>query len=198
MVHALNGESEPVAQGAISLISAASKHGLGFWRIYGEIFEAWSAAKRSASENSCDRITVLMASLSRINFDPGYSTLLADLLLTSDATRNRIDTAAIDASFLMRTSHEGHWAAPEFIRVQTHLLSGTKSSSERKLTAALSLARRQGAHAWELKIAVDLAETLLEGRRRQEARQVLDAAMSSFPDGRRSHTWNSAVALQRP
>jgi hypothetical protein len=196
MVHALNGENEPVAQGAMSLISAASKHGLGLWRIYGEIFEVWSAAKQSASESSCDRIAVLMASLSRIDFDPGYSTLLADLLLTSDATRNRIDTAAIDASFLMRTSHEGHWAAPEFIRVQTHLLSGTKSSFEKELAAALSLARRQGAHAWELKIAVDLAETLLEGRRREEARQVLEPAMSSFPDGRRSHTWNSAVALQ--
>src|ERR1700730_2047842 len=84
----------------------------------------------------------LMASLSRINFDPGYSTLVADLLLTSDTTRNRTDTAAIDASFLMRKSHEGHWAAPEFIRVQTHLLSGTKSSSEKELTAALSLARQ--------------------------------------------------------
>ena len=141
---------------------------------------------------------VLMASLSRINFDPGYSTLLADLLLTSDTTRNRTDTAAIDASFLMRKSHEGHWAAPEFIRVQTHLLSETKSSTEKELTAALSLARRQGAHAWELKIAVDLAETLLEGRRWQKAREVLDAAMLSFPNGRRSHTWNSAVALQRP
>jgi hypothetical protein len=56
MVHALNGETEPVAQGAMSLMSAASKHGLGFWRIYGKIFEAWSAAKRSASESSCDLI----------------------------------------------------------------------------------------------------------------------------------------------
>ena len=196
MVHALNGESEPVAQGAMSLISAASKHGLGFWRIYGEVFEAWSTAKRGASESSCDRITLLMASLNRIDFDPGYSTLLADLLLTSNAARNRINTASIDTSFLMRTSHESHWAASEFIRVQTHLLPGTKSFFEKELTAALSLARRQGAHAWELKIAVDLAETLLEDRRPQEARHVLDAAMSSFPDGRRSHTWNSASALQ--
>jgi hypothetical protein len=137
-----------------------------------------------------------MGSLGRIDFDPGYSTLLADMLLTSDATRNRIDTDAIDVSFLMQTSHESHWSAPEFIRVQTHLLSDTKSSAEKELTAALALARRQGAHAWELKIAVDLAETLLEGRRRQEARQVLDAAMSSFPDGRRSQTWNSASALR--
>jgi predicted ATPase/DNA-binding winged helix-turn-helix (wHTH) protein len=196
MVHALNGESEPVAQGAISLMSTASKHGLGFWRIYGEIFEAWSAAKRGASESICDRIAVVMASLGRIDFDPGYSTLLTDMLLTSGATRNQIDADAINVSFLMQTSHEDHWAAPEFIRVQTHLLSGTKSSTEKELTAALSLARRQGAHAWELKIAVDLAETFLEDQRRQEARHMLDATMSSFPDGRRSHTWNSASALQ--
>jgi hypothetical protein len=137
-----------------------------------------------------------MASLGRIDFDPGYSTLLTDMLLTSGATRNQIDADAINVSFLMQTSHEGHWAAPEFIRVQAHLLSGTKSSTEKELTAALSLARRQGAHTWELKIAVDLAETLLEDQRRQEARHILDAAMSSFPDGRRSHTWNWASALQ--
>ncbi len=141
----------------------ASKHGLGFWKAYGDIF------------------------VNDIHFDVGYSTLLADLLLASrQAGRDAPILSRLAADIMTKAKEDTHWAAPEFLRVGAKLASAKEPTSQRRLATALSLARRQGAPAWELKIAIDLADALIEDDRLPEARALLDPVLSTFPDGRRS------------
>jgi len=48
---------------------------------------------------------------------------------------------------------------------------------------SLELSRRQGARAWELRTAVDLAALFAEQRRRKSARAVLRPVFEQFAEG---------------
>ena len=62
MVHALNGDEEAVEQAAVMLIDTAAKHGLGFWKHYGETFERWLAARQDGDEDAADLLDRLAGS----------------------------------------------------------------------------------------------------------------------------------------
>src|ERR1700733_4009318 len=196
MVHALNGDDAVVEQAAATLIDTASKHGLGFWKAYGDLFELWVAARRSTEAVPSDRFDTVIAVMNDIQFDAGYSTLLADLLLACrQAGRDVPVLSTFAAEFMRQAKEDTHWAAPEFLRVEAKLASAGERMSQEQLATALSLARRQGAPAWELKIAIDLAGALIQDDRLAEARAVLDPVLSAFPDGSRSTYWHIAQAM---
>jgi hypothetical protein len=69
MVHALNGDAETVEQAAVTLIDTAAKHGLGFWKHYGEMFERWAAARQRGDEDAA----ALLEQLSRSGAPPGLN-----------------------------------------------------------------------------------------------------------------------------
>ena len=48
---------------------------------------------------------------------------------------------------------------------------------------SLELSRRNGAKAWELRAAIDLAEFLAERGRREEAKRWLNSALEGFAEG---------------
>jgi predicted ATPase/DNA-binding winged helix-turn-helix (wHTH) protein len=196
MVHALNGDDEVVEQAAATLIVTASKHGLGFWKAYGDIFGLWAAARQSTEAVPSDRFDSVIAVANEIHFDAGYSTLLADILLASrQAGRDALILSILAAAFVTKAKEDTHWAAPEFLRIGARLASAGEPASQGQLATALSLARRQGAPAWELKIAIDLAGALIKDERLPEARAVLDPVLSAFPDGSRSTYWHVAQSM---
>jgi predicted ATPase/DNA-binding winged helix-turn-helix (wHTH) protein len=196
MVHALNGDDEVVEQAAATLVVTASKHGLGFWKAYGDIFGLWVAARQTKEAVPSDRLDTVIAVVNDIHFDAGYSTLLADLLLAfRQAGRDAPILSVLAAEFVERAKEETHWAVPEFLRIGAKLVPAGGPALQGQLAAALSLARRQGAHAWEVKIAIDLADALIEDGRRPEAKVELDPVLSAFPDGSRSRYWQVARSM---
>ena len=71
---------------------------------------------------------------------------------------------------------------PEFARIRVRLpISCDGSAAEHSLNRALSLAKGSGAHAWELKIAIDLARLLISEARADQAREILGSALSALP-----------------
>jgi predicted ATPase len=48
---------------------------------------------------------------------------------------------------------------------------------------SLELSRRNGAKAWELRAAIDLAEFLAERGRCEEAKRLLQSALEGFAEG---------------
>ena len=196
MVHALNGDDQVVEQAAATLIVTASKHGLGFWKAYGDLFGLWVAARQSTDAVLSERLDTVIAVVNDIHFDAGYSTLLADLLLASrQAGHDAPILSKLADEFVTKSKEDTHWAAPEFLRVGAKLASAGEPTSQGQLATALSLARRQGAPAWELKIAIDLAGALIKDDRLAEARAVLDPVLSAFPDGSRSTYWHIAQSM---
>jgi len=195
MVHALNGDDGVVDQATATLIDTASKHGLGFWKAYGEIFALWVAGRRSAEAFQSDRLDSVIEAVNDIHFDAGYSTLLADLRLASRrAGRDGPTLSTLDAAFVVNVKEDTHWAVPEFLRIGVKLASDGEPILG-QLETALALARQQGAPAWELKIAIDLARALIKDDRLSAARAVLAPIVSAFPDGSRSTYWHVAHSM---
>ena len=194
MVHALNGNDVAVERGAANLTRVASEHGLGFWKIYGDVFELWAATRQGRDTERPDRLDAAIAAVNEMKFDAGYSTLLADLLVAARQT-GRVSSALTTLGAEFATTAEAHWAAPEFVRVGVQLASAGQSMTEVSLTKALLIARGHSARAWELKIAIDLAEVLIMDKRPQDAKAILNRVLADFPDGTQSKDWQAARAL---
>ena len=66
---------------------------------------------------------------------------------------------------------------PELLRMKSRVLLSFKPSklneAERCFTQSLEWSRRQGALAWELRTAIDLAKLLAERKQRKQARTIL-------------------------
>ena len=195
MVHALNGDEEAVERGAATLTRVASEHGLGLWKVYGDVFELWAATRQDQDATPPDRLYTAIAAVHEMKFDAGYSTLLADLLLASRQI-GRVSSTLTMLAAELATKAEAHWAAPEFLRVGVQLASTGQPTAEAPLTKALLIARGQGARAWELRIAADLAEALMKETRSQEAKAILERVLADFPDGSQSRDWQTVQVMR--
>jgi predicted ATPase len=74
------------------------------------------------------------------------------------------------------------FAAPELLRLKAkvvRLSEGAPDASIALLEDALTLSRAQGARAWELKVAIDLAKALTAEQKMEEATALLEAV---WPD----------------
>lgn len=176
-VNALAGDRDAVESGSLMLIKTGAKYGLGFWTAYGEIFQTW--AEVTGAKQPGDALLRLISLHKDIDLDPGYSSLIGDLLVQHSSAAS---LAQIDMGFLGGRDDEINWATPEFARIRARLSASLdQSAAERLLNRALSLAAGSGAHAWELKIAVDLARLLINEARADQAREVLGSALSALP-----------------
>jgi predicted ATPase len=76
---------------------------------------------------------------------------------------------------------------PELLRVKGGLILSTPQSSdddaEMYFVQSLELSRLQGARAWELRAAVDLAALLAARGRRESARTLLQPVFEQFVEG---------------
>ena len=88
---------------------------------------------------------------------------------------------------------------PELPRLQGELLlrreAPDQAAAERCMREAVALARQQEAKSWELRAATSLARLLLQGGRRDEARQALAAIYGEFTEGFNTADLRSARAL---
>lgn len=193
-VHALDGDCVAVRREAKRLQHIAREHGLGFWSTYGDLFELW-AQVCDEEEVPVSRLAAAVASVERLGFDPEYSTLFSDILLT--AQRNKWDLSAlrpISSLLLSRCESDSSWGEPEFRRAGSHL-NNSPSEAITGLRKALSISHRQGAKAWTLKVATDLATMLASQGDDDEARSMLVAALESFPAATAGRDLAAARAL---
>jgi predicted ATPase len=93
--------------------------------------------------------------------------------------------AAIDEA-MARTEALGHrWFLAELLRIKGRLtlMAGHAPEAEALFEQALDLAHRQGALAWELRGAIDLAELRQAQGRPGEAQATLSAVYDRFAEG---------------
>ncbi|WP_325170006.1 ATP-binding protein [Methylobacterium sp. C25] len=190
MVHALNGDETAVERAAPLLVQTASRHGLGFWKVYGELFMAW--ATTGNDEHPQGRIERVFAAASGMDFDPLYSTLITDLLINADVDHPAREAFLRLAERVDDGRDEAHWAWPEFLRVRAQITDPTPASRERELRRALDIAERQEAPALGLRVVFDLVKLLTDHGRRDEARVLLEPYLDLFPSGVSSRDWRAA------
>jgi predicted ATPase len=103
-----------------------------------------------------------------------------------------------EAIFRCKRIGEG-WCRPELHRVKAEIIlqSANEPSKaiERQLSAALVIARRQGARSWELRIATSLARFRLAQGRKHDALGVLKPVYDAFTEGFATADLQKAQAL---
>ena len=191
MVSALNQDLKTLEKATQDLTRTASRHGLQFWKGYGEIFELWAMMQHKEKPAS-GPITSVIRLLDEMQFALWYTPFVADVLRSCPSPV---------ASFRPPSDCEdGHWAMPEFLRIEAefdleHNAGQFESTVEHRLESALALAHERGARSWELKVAADLARLLISDNRRDKAQILLRGTISSFPSGNESKGLRTANAI---
>jgi predicted ATPase len=162
------GDLDQARAHTMLLIDLASDSGLSFWLHWGRSYECALQRLSSKLPRGADFIDTNAASLSGL-----HTHILATIL--GDAT------GLVDGVELAQT----HWCAAELLRVAALGLSkkGKGPAAQRLLREALSISRRQGAFAWELRAATTLAELYLAEGQSQAARDLLAPAVKRVTEG---------------
>ena len=153
---ALSGDVEEVKRLSQQLNQVAGNHGLDFWGLYGSAFSLWAKVFQDPNAVSFLDLRSTLETLQAHGFDPAYSVFLSDFanaMLEQGRTR---EAASLINARLAGDATGQLWNAPELLRVKSRTLSEKKSSRRAPrsliLQQALTLARAQGAKAWELRI----------------------------------------------
>ncbi|MFM0356888.1 winged helix-turn-helix domain-containing protein [Paraburkholderia nemoris] len=155
-VGALSGDVEGVKRASQQLIQVAGTHGLDFWGLYGSAFSLWAKVFQDPNAVSFVELRSTLETLQARGFDPAYSVFLSDFASAMlEQGRMREAVSLINARLAGDATGQ-FWNAPELMRVKARTLS-EKTSSRRTpraliLQEALTLARAQGAKAWELRL----------------------------------------------
>jgi predicted ATPase len=72
---------------------------------------------------------------------------------------------------------------------------GRRVEAEAELRASIEWARRQRSRSWELRSSTTLAELLIEGGRRDAARELLTPIYGWFTEGFETHDLRAARSL---
>lgn len=154
---ALSGDVEEVRRVSQQLSQVAGNHGLDFWGLYGSAFSLWAKVFQDPNAVSFTELRSTLETLQSHGFDPAYSVFLSDFanaMLEQGHTR---EAASLIDTRLAGDAAGQLWNAPELMRIRSRTLSEKKPSQRGPrsliLQQALTLARAQGAKAWELRIA---------------------------------------------
>jgi predicted ATPase/DNA-binding winged helix-turn-helix (wHTH) protein len=155
-VAALSGDVEEVKRLSQQLNQVAGNHGLDFWGLYGSAFSLWAKVFQDPNAVSFLDLRSTLETLQAHGFDPAYSVFLSDFanaMLEQGRTR---EAASLINARLAGDATGQLWNAPELLRVKSRTLPEKKSSRRAPwsliLQQALTLARAQGAKAWELRL----------------------------------------------
>jgi predicted ATPase/DNA-binding winged helix-turn-helix (wHTH) protein len=170
------------------LISRAESHSLAPYLLVGRGFKGEVAIRHGDARGGVEG---LQSSLQKLHAAP-YELLTTELnlsLVGGLSAIGQVDEAIslIDESLGRAETNGNLLYIPELLRTKGAILllmSGCNhDSAETCLLRALALSRRQGARAWELRTAIDLA-TLMAGRGEiDRARELLQPVFEHFVEG---------------
>ncbi|MGC1303978.1 MAG: winged helix-turn-helix domain-containing protein [Caulobacteraceae bacterium] len=166
------GELDCAEAFAGRLVAAARRYKTDYWGSWAPLFEGVVAMRRAPGEGA--RMAILRSLHPR-------GALQTDTLCTLVP-----EFAGMAAVARVEGGGAG-WCAAEILRVagEQLLKRGTESlpEAERLLQRALTLARRQGARAWELRTATSLARLWERSDRRREGEVLLAPVYEAFSEG---------------
>ncbi|MBX3024502.1 AAA family ATPase [bacterium] len=110
-----------------------------------------------------------------------FRALLVEVLLAERRARAALDELDAIFAFVERSGERRHLAELHRLRGESLRLIGQADAAGACFGEALSIARASGARLWELRAALSLARLRASDGGRAEARQLLDAAVRSFP-----------------
>jgi predicted ATPase len=166
----------------------AQSHGLHFWKTIGECLLGETLSRRGDPSGGLALLQAGLGTLRRTRRAVHYVRLLGALAECLASVGQLAEALATVDEALARSERGGEcWNDANLLRIKGELLrrSGSRSFSEIDdcFSAALAVARQQGALLFELRAAQSLAEWRISQDRRQEARLILAPVYERFEEG---------------
>ena len=183
------------------LINLATERDLPPWRVAGTIFEGWTRAEAAEGAAGIAQIREGLRAAKTTGtlmpLEPLYLLVLADACWKVAQVEEGL--RVIDETLtMMAAMGERIWLS-ELHRLKGELLHmrvpTDHAAAEGSFREALTLARQQGAQAWELRAATSLGRLLGQRGRRDEARHTLGDVYDRFTEGLDTPNLTEARAL---
>ncbi len=170
------------------LIARSESHSLAPYLAVGRGFKAETATRRGDAHGGADSLRNCLENLRAMPYEL-LSTPFKIALIRALAALGRFADALTltDETIESVGAHGDLCYMAELLRVKGGLLlsmpAPRRNDAEICFTQSLDLSRRQGARAWELRTAVDLAGLLAAEGRSESARALLEPVFDAFSEG---------------
>jgi tetratricopeptide (TPR) repeat protein len=180
-------------------ISNANTHSLGPYPAVGCGFKGQLAIRLDDPQAGVESLQVCLAQLHAMRYELLTTPFSISLIEGLAATDRVLESVTLAAATIRQVEARGDLVfMPELLRLKGKLLLATEHSTleaESCFQQSLMLSRQQGALAWELRTAMDLA-TLLAGEGRSDAaRALLQPVFERHHEGAASADWRKAARL---
>jgi len=170
------------------LISRSESHSLAPYLAVGRGFKAELAIRRGDAENGVKSLQGCLETLHAMPYELLTTPLNIALVQGFAAIGRFADGAALIDETIRDVEARGDAIyMPELLRIKGRLLLSLPQADHAEAEAlyrqSLELGRRQGARAWELRTAIDLAALLADRGRSSDARALLQPAFAQFEAG---------------
>jgi predicted ATPase len=170
------------------LISRAKSHSLSPYVLVGQGFGGEVAIRRGDAKSGVDILRRCLEKLHATTYKV-FTTALDIALAQGLLELGQFDEglARIDKAIEQVETNGDFCYMPELLRIRANLLLSmphpTADEAENCFTQSLALSRRQGARAWELRAATDLAACLAGQDRSAEGHALLKPVFEQFTEG---------------
>ncbi|ACY15820.1 serine/threonine protein kinase [Haliangium ochraceum DSM 14365] len=187
----LEGDTEAVADRTSEILYLAREHDMPRWVSMGTVMASWASGDLESAEQVLEHFRETGHKLRRTYWD----TLLAEI----EIRRGEFDAALARIDDCLYTATETQELAHDIRALQLagtcHLRRGEAEQAEAAWRDALRRARERSAHLPAVQVVTDLARLLVDSGRRDEARELLSAALEAIRDGRDSTVVRGAQVL---
>jgi class 3 adenylate cyclase/tetratricopeptide (TPR) repeat protein len=164
-------------------LRVADEHRLIFWLAASDIMGGWVSVKRDGDSMGIERMRrglhTWQTNRAELHIPTWYGTLAEGLLYLG-----AVDEAeeSVDIALRLAEARQELFAVALLMRLKGVIASSKDKFSESKehFSNAIELARRQGAHLFELRAATDFARVLIRHADCTTARQVLERSLASI------------------
>lgn len=180
----LDGAEESIDQ----FIAHAESRSMGPYLVVGRGVKGELAIRRGDAAHGVETIRACLRELHEAGYELLTTTFNIALVQGSLALGQFEQSAGLidDAIRLVEQSGD-HLYMPELLRMKGKVLLSLPQpraeQAEVYLMQSLGLSRRQGATAWELRAAIDLAGLFAERGQREDARRLLQSSLEGFAEG---------------
>jgi predicted ATPase/DNA-binding winged helix-turn-helix (wHTH) protein len=181
-------------------ISRAETHSLGPYLAVGRGLKGELAIRRGEAKAGVQSLKACLEKLHAARYEL-ITTALNVALVQGFAALGRFaeGMTLIDETIRLVEANGDLAFMPELLRVKAGLLLSVRQpdrdEAERYLVRSLGWSRRQGARAWELRTATDLAALLASRGRPEKARALLQPVFEHFVEGSDTSDLNAAARL---
>jgi predicted ATPase/DNA-binding winged helix-turn-helix (wHTH) protein len=170
------------------LISSAESHSLSPYVLLGRGFKGEVAIRRGDAKRGVETLRRCLEKLHAATYEV-FTTALEISLTQGLVALGQFDEGI---TLINKTIERGETSGdlcymPESLRIRANLLLSMPHSmtddAENSFTQSLELSRRQGARAWELRTATDLAAYLASRGRSAEGQALLQQVFERFAEG---------------